>query len=86
MTKSMTLEGRTFNLRGLKRGEVKRLHSETSGENTAEEIDRILELVGISADDLDEMLNSSVLELYYTVLELTFPKPADIKNSKAPSA
>lgn len=86
MRKTVVLEERTFPLRGLTRGEVKQLRSEFPEGGSSEEVDRILELVGIDTKELDDMQNASVLRMYYTVLDLTFPRPDAIKNSSAPSS
>lgn len=86
MTKTLVLEGRSFTLRGLKRGEVKQLRTEFPDGGSAEEVDRILELVGIDVAELDDLQNASVLQMYYAVLDLTFPRPDAVKNFSAPSA
>ncbi len=87
MQKKVTLEGKEFLIRGLKRGEVKLLKSEgvnifavdeVSGDEVMNQVFRIL---GLDQDpEFDELFYSSTLGLFQEILRLTVMLPEELKN------
>lgn len=85
-----TDSGRQFNVRGLTRGEVKRLRAEEeidllriTGENAEQALDRVLEMVLSEHElhELDALPNRVAMDIWTAVLAETYGSRDEEKNS-----
>lgn len=91
MHKRIEIGGRTFEVRGLKRREVKALRAggfrpgNVDAENADDYMDKVFELIGCDLSEVDDLEYAEAMEIFKQVMEMTFIGEGERKNSSSPA-
>lgn len=91
MHRRVEIGGKAFEIRGLKRREVKTLRAEgfrpgqLDAEKADDYMDRVFDLIGVAPSEVDDLQYAEALELFRQVMEMTFLGEAERKNSGLPA-